>query len=528
MSRIVPLLVVAALLVPVAPVEARRAPPRVQLLSHSAGGGFPNGPSHDPAFSQDRQLATVAAFDSDASNLVSGDGNGPTTDVFAVLRKRPYGTHGPPWAMGRTRLISRGMGGAPANGRSYLPDVDGEQLHAPRCIAFVSDASNLVPGDSNGKPDAFVARLRTGRIERVSLGPGGAQLDGATSEVKVDGHCDRVAFVSEASGIKQVYVRILGSQGDNTGLAGLTFLASASSSGQPGNGDSSQIAFARSGGGCGREGRCGDFSGEAVLFSSAATNLTPGDTNGANDIFERTFKRAFVRRFFPHGRVVNGIRTRHAVIGTGPLEPSTRLISTSASGGPANGPSFHPAANDPGAFVLFQTAATDVFPGDTNGVPDIVRADTSKSPPGFLLVSRRGRTLANGASDHPSIGRTGQDLFFDSTATNLEPNDKNCTGDVFHMWTVRDVTVFTSLDSRNRIPNAPYGTRQACPPVVAAASLNPVTSYYSNYILYESGYPLLDVPLASSAGIGDNLLKAAQLSGQSAYHQVYLRYMGPR
>ena len=394
-------------------------------------------------------------------------------------------------------------------------------------MAFVSDASNLVPGDTNGKPDAFVARLGSGRIERVSLGPHGEQLPGATSEVKVDGHCDRVAFVSQTDGIEQVYVRILGSQGDNKGLRGVTFLASASGSGEPGNGDSSQIAFARSGGGCGRQGRCGDFSGEAVLFSSAAANLVPGDTNGVNDVFERSFTRAFVRRFFPHGRVVNGVRARHAVIGVGSLRQSTRLISTSASGGPANGPSYHPAVNDPGAFAMFQTAATNVFPGDTNGVPDIVRADLSKSPPAFMLASRRGQTIANGASDHPSIGRTGQDLFFDSQASNLEPNDKDCTGDVFHLYAVRDATVFTSLDSQNRIPNAPYGTRLPCPPLVAAPSLKPATSYYSNYVLYESGFPLLDVPLARGAGIG-NGLKAAQLSTQPAYHQVYLRYLGPR
>src|SRR5437763_8121476 len=188
MPRIVPLLAVAAMLVAATPVDARRAPPRVQLLSRSIDGGFPNGPSHDPAFSQDRQLATVAAFDSDASNLVSHDGNADVTDVFAVRRKRPYSSNGPPWVMGKTRLISRGLGGAPANGRSYLPDVDGEQLHGPRCVAFVSEASNLVPGDTDGVADAFVAWLKSGRIERVSTG-------GATSEVKVDGHCDRVAFV---------------------------------------------------------------------------------------------------------------------------------------------------------------------------------------------------------------------------------------------------------------------------------------------------------------------------------------------
>src|SRR5437763_11467972 len=116
MPRIVPLLAVAAMLVAATPVDARRAPPRVQLLSRSVRGGFPNGPSRDPAFSQDRQLATVAAFDSDASNLVKGDGNGHTTDVFIVRRKRPSGLNAPPWVRGDTHLLSRGPGRGPANG----------------------------------------------------------------------------------------------------------------------------------------------------------------------------------------------------------------------------------------------------------------------------------------------------------------------------------------------------------------------------------------------------------------------------
>ena len=55
-----------------APGALARTPPRVQLLSRSLSGGFPNGPSHDGAISQDRQYARYAAFDSDASDIVRG------------------------------------------------------------------------------------------------------------------------------------------------------------------------------------------------------------------------------------------------------------------------------------------------------------------------------------------------------------------------------------------------------------------------------------------------------------------------
>src|SRR5947199_5699550 len=241
----------ALVLVCLLPVVAAhgRAPDRVQLLSTSASGGFPNGPSHDGVISQDRQLATLAAFDSDASNIVSGDTNG-TTDVFLVHRTGKISLSGPPWQKGNTDLISRAPNGGPANGASYLPDIDGEQNHGPRCVAFVSTASNLVPGDTNGVADAFIYYLRTHKIRRVSVGSQGQQANGATYEVKVDGHCDRVAFVSDATnlaqnstgklswrsavtpappaGVKQVYVRVLDSRADNDGLSGLTFLASAS------------------------------------------------------------------------------------------------------------------------------------------------------------------------------------------------------------------------------------------------------------------------------------------------------------
>src|SRR5919201_3554326 len=118
------------------------------LLSRSMDGGVPNGPSRNAAVSRDDRYARMIAFESDASNITPGDTNG-VTDVFAVLRAGSYSDQGTPWQIGRTVLVSHGIGGQPANGRSYGPAVSGDSRHAPLCVAFVSDASNLVPGDTN-------------------------------------------------------------------------------------------------------------------------------------------------------------------------------------------------------------------------------------------------------------------------------------------------------------------------------------------------------------------------------------------
>ena len=144
-----------------------------------------------------------------------------------------------------------GCGGAPADGPSTRPSLSGTSRVAPRCVAFVSAASNLVRGDTNGTPDAFVRFLDTGVTRRVSVSSQGRQSSGTVSEVAVNGLCTRVAFVSDGgdlaltrtrnrswrsartrpspAGRRQVYVRALrGTTGLDEALEGLTFLASAS------------------------------------------------------------------------------------------------------------------------------------------------------------------------------------------------------------------------------------------------------------------------------------------------------------
>ena len=541
-------LAVAAVVLVLAPTASASSPEfdpgidrETHLLSQTFNGTWPDGPSQDPAFSQDRQYASVAAFDSDADNLVPGDTNG-TTDVFAVYRRQPYSLAGEPWQIDNTDLISRGMGGQPADGPSYLPDVDGDQRHTPRCIAFVSAADNLVPGDTNGRPDAFVYDLDTQQVSRVSVATGGAQSDGTTYEVKVDGSCTRIAFVSDASnlaltasltpaaaklvtgapppGTKQVYVRILGDRGNNAGLQGVTFLASADSHGVPGNGDSAELAFARSPDGCGGLKTCGDSGAEALYFTSSSVNLSPNDTDPGADIYKRTFVRD------------NQLD---------PIAVRTRLITLGA-----DGESHHPATNDTGRYVAFTTAADNMFPDDTNASLDVVRVDTSTTPFKVQDASRSRAVGAqgNGDSDQASISRPGSPVFFASDASNLQPTrptragmfaDQNHSRDVF-FWNSAQKVWLVGRDSKNRIVNQPslYGSRVArrrVPPVIAGPTEHPATSFYGNYVLYESTYPLMDLDIAGPVLPPADLVPAtaAQLShGDTIFHQVYVRYVGPR
>src|SRR5205814_3202559 len=136
-------------------------------------------------------------------------------------------------------------------GPSYRPALDGDSHHTPHCVAFVSAASNLVSGDTNGKPDGFVYDIGRRTLTRVTVNSGGQQSNGTTYDISIDGACERVAFTSDAtnlaltqaskaawsgarssavpSGQKQVYVHILAGKVLEAVSKGLNLRASASS-----------------------------------------------------------------------------------------------------------------------------------------------------------------------------------------------------------------------------------------------------------------------------------------------------------
>jgi hypothetical protein len=549
------------------------------LLSRSTSGGLPNGPSRNPTFSQDRQIASLVAFESDASDLDSGDGNGNVTDVFAVRRANAGsdGLAGLPWATSAPQLVTRGMGGAPANGPSYLPSVDGDQDHdglggrpRPHCVAYVSAASNLVPGDTNNQPDAFVTDLSSGATVRVSVDALGRQAGGATYDVQVDGSCGRVAFTSDAAnlaltkrtwqrvgsppewkpaittppdpGVKQVYVRVLRARADgkpspkDEALAGATFLASANQGHVAANGPSYDVTLTKSDG-CPVE--CAGASGFGVAFTSEAANLSPADTNGVADVYRRLFMAS-------HAPKAPKRPKKAPPTPWGAPQVTGNLVSTTPGGGAGDGPSGQPSIDSRAGYVAFTTAATNILPCqqlpagqvcDTNGTSDVVWRSYGGRKARTLWVSASAAIgqPANGPSSNPSITRYGS-IFFQSDATNLQPRpigsgrleDRNATGDVF-FWSeqYKNVTLY-SLNSAGEIHGLPASATATRPAVPTAPALNPSTSAYNNYVVFESGDPLFELPLGQAMFGTDRDAAARAANSNPVLHQVYLHYVGPR
>ena len=153
-----------------------------ERVSVATGGGQgTGGASYDPAISADGRFV---AFYSLATNLVSGDTNG-AADVFVHDRQT-----------GTTERVSVATGGGQANGGSYIPAISADG----RFVAFYSFATDLVGADTNGFVDIFVHDRQTGTTERVSVATGGGQVTGSSYNPAISADGRFVAFESEASG----------------------------------------------------------------------------------------------------------------------------------------------------------------------------------------------------------------------------------------------------------------------------------------------------------------------------------------
>jgi Tol biopolymer transport system component len=96
-----------------------------------------------------------------------------------------------------TRRVSVGPAGQQANGDSSAPVISTDG----RFVAFESDASNLVAGDTNGTYDVFVRDRKAQITRRVSVGPGGQQANDGSFDPAISAHGRFVAFGSPASNL---------------------------------------------------------------------------------------------------------------------------------------------------------------------------------------------------------------------------------------------------------------------------------------------------------------------------------------
>jgi hypothetical protein len=257
-----------------------------------------------------------------------------------------------------------------------------------RIVAFHSDATNLVPGDTNSQPDIFVHDRATGVTERVSVDSSGAEGNRDSSGVWISADGQIVTFTSWASNLVA---------GDTNGCAdafvhdratGITERVSVDSSGVEADDGSGPCSISA--------------DGQIVAFWSFASNLVAGDTNWCLDIF---------------------VHDRSTGI--------TERVSVDSSGLEGNGPSSGGGAiSADGRLVAFGSHASNLVAGDTSRTEDVFVHDRATGITERVSVDSSG-VEGDSDSQSPSISADGQIVAFHGDASNLVAGDTNGSWDVF-------------------------------------------------------------------------------------------------
>ena len=337
------------------------------LVSVSDQGDQGNGISGGPTISFDGRLV---AYQSSAQNLVPNDTNGED-DIF--VRDRWLGT---------TERVSISSSGQEGNHDSWEARICGNG----RFVAFWSRASNLVANDMNGRPDIFRHDRQGGQTVRVNISSNGDEANGNSYYCSVSADGRFVAFESWATNLVP---------GDTNGTidvfvhdtqTGLTSRVSVASGGRQGNFGGSDPAISG--------------EGRYVAFQSSSNDLVPGDTNNKPDIFV-------------HDRQT--LQTVRVNIGPGGVQ--------------ANSDSVQPSISADGRHVAFQSSATNLVPGGSSGIQVFVH-DLATATTTLVSASASGST-GNAASYRGAVSPDGKAVAFESYATNLVPGDTNGWKDVF-------------------------------------------------------------------------------------------------
>jgi len=298
--------------------------------------------------------------------------------------------------------------------------------------AFMSYASNLVPGDTNGWTDIFVRNLATGETELVSIASDGTQANYPSSRQSISAEGRFVAFASAASnlvpddtnGVTDVFVR--------DRLLGTTERVSVATDGTQANASSFEPAISA--------------NGLFVTFESYATNLVPDDTNGRAEVFV-------------HDRVT-GI---------------TQRASVASDGVQANHLSRYQSISAEGRYVAFASYASNLVMNDTNGTWDIFVRDLLEGTTERVSIASDG-TQSDNWSYPAHISADGRFVAFVSWATNLVADDTNWVWDIFVHDRVTHTTERVSIASDGAQP--------------LSHSQDPYISGDGRYVVFTCSWPL--------------------------------------
>jgi Tol biopolymer transport system component len=256
--------------------------------------------------------------------------------------------------------------------------------------------------------------------------------------------------------------------------SGVTSLVSVAADGGAPNGSSSS-------GGISADGRF-------VVFTSSASNLVPGDTNGIDDVFVRDRQAGTTTRvdvdssggqanlggsagdITPDARFVafvstasnlvpndnndgnNDVFVRDRLLGT------TTRVSVDTAGGDSNAASTNPSISADGRFVAFESAASDLVANDSNGAVDVFVRDrrTATATTTRISTDATGGD-ANDESWSPSISADGRFVAFQSSASDLAAGDDGLSSDIYVRDRQTGGTTRASVDAAGGNPEQNSG-----------------------------------------------------------------------
>lgn len=173
------------------------------------------------------------------------------------------------WHTGEIERVSRAVDGGLPNATPGGGSISFDN----RYIVYNSEATNLVPGDTNGLMDVFVYDRLMGTTERINLTPAGGQANGRSSQAQISYDGRFVVFLSSANNLVS---------NDTNGEADIFVYERATKTTRRENvaeNGAQANGFSRDPSICG--------NGRFVSYTTEATNLVPGDNNNQRDVIVR-------------------------------------------------------------------------------------------------------------------------------------------------------------------------------------------------------------------------------------------------
>ena len=327
-----------------------------------------------------------------------------TGDVY--LRDRQLGT---------TTLVSAGVGGTAANepAAGYaIALVNGEVL-----VLFSTGASNMQAVQSYSGSQLYLRNMTTNALTVVSRSTGGDFGDGPHFDARISDDGKFIVYVSGSTNLVA----------NDTNARDDIFLFDID------NTETTRVSLPEVTGEIDDHAQNPFLSGDGnfVAFSTSATNLVTGDTNGDFDVYRIDLRDGSVLR-----------------------------ISNGFNGEP-NADSHCTGISDDGMFVSYRSIATNLVVGDTNGLSDSFVYDVAMDQTIRVSVDSAGNQMTGSGSGITTgaLSGNGEYYVFSTLSATLVADDTNGKSDVFRHHLPTSVTEKLSInpfgdpmnDSSNRV-----------------------------------------------------------------------------